>query len=232
MKTIGLIGGMTWHSTVDYYRLLNEDVHRRLGGSHSASIVMTSVDFEEIENLQNAGDWDRLTNRMIDAALKTEAAGADLLLICANTMHKTAEAVAGALAIPLVHIADATAAEVRRLGLKTVGLLGTRYTMEQDFYRVRLEKKHGLRVLIPDEAQRTAVHNIIYAELGRGRILDGSRKIYQEIIVSLQGRGAEGVILGCTEIPLLIKPEDSPIPVFDTTALHARAAVDLALAGE
>lgn len=229
MKTIGLIGGMTWHSTLDYYRLLNEDVHRRLGGSHSASIVMTSVDFEDIENMQNAGDWNGMTNRMIDAALKTEAAGADLLLICANTMHRTAEAVAAALAIPLLHIADAAAAEIRRHGLKTVGLLGTRYTMEMDFYRVRLEKKHGLKILIPEEAQRTTVHEIIYKELGRGLILDSSRRIYQDIIASLQARGAEGVVLGCTEIPLLIKPADSPVPVFDTTALHCKAAVDWAL---
>jgi aspartate racemase len=231
MKTIGLIGGMTWHSTVDYYRLLNEDVQRRLGGSHSASIVMTSVDFEPIENMQNAGDWAGLTNRMVDASLKTETAGADLLLICANTMHRAAEAVSAALAIPLVHIADAAGAEIRRLGLKTVGLLGTRYTMEMDFYRARLEKKHGVKVLIPDEGQRTAVHEIIYKELGRGLVLEASRRVYQDIIASLRAHGAEGVVLGCTEIPLLIKPADDPIPVFDTTALHCQAAVDLALAG-
>jgi len=229
MKTIGLIGGMTWHSTVDYYRLLNEDVHRRLGGSHSASLVMTSVDFEEIENLQIAGDWDALTARMIDSALKTEAAGADLLLICANTMHQTADKVAAALGIPLIHIADATAAEVRRKGLKKVGLLGTRYTMEMDFYKGRLEKKHGLTILIPDDAQRTAVHDIIFKELGRGQILTKSRAVYQAIIADLQARGADGVILGCTEIPLLIKPADSPIPMFDTTALHCKTAVDAAL---
>ncbi|MHB8054203.1 MAG: aspartate/glutamate racemase family protein, partial [Candidatus Aminicenantales bacterium] len=185
---------------------------------------------EEIENLQVAGDWEALTNRMIDAALKTEAAGADLLLICANTMHRTAEKVADALAIPLVHIVDATAAEVRRLGLKTVGLLGTRYTMEMDFYTGRLEKKHGLRVLIPDDAQRTAVHDIIFKELGQGKIIDASREAYRKIISDLHGRGAEGIILGCTEIPLLIKKADSPIPTFDTTALHCKAAVDLALA--
>jgi aspartate racemase len=230
MKTIGLIGGMTWHSTIDYYRLLNEDVHRRMGGSHSASLAMTSVDFEEIENLQVAGDWEALTNRMINAALKTEAAGADLLLICANTMHRTADKVAAALAIPLVHIADATAVEIRRRRMKTVGLLGTRYTMEMDFYKARLEKKHGLNVLIPDAAQRTAVHDIIFKELGQGEIRDASRSVYQKIILDLQRRGAEGVILGCTEIPLLIKPADSPIPTFDTTALHCQAAVDLALA--
>lgn len=230
MKTIGLIGGMTWHSTLDYYRFLNEDVHRRLGGSHCASIAMISVDFEEIENLQVAGDWERLTVLMTDAALKTETAGADLLLICANTMHRTADQVASALGIPLVHIADATAAEIRRQGLKTIGLLGTRYTMEMDFYKGRLEKKHGLKVLIPDESQRAEVHDIIFKELALGRILDKSRAVYQKIIADLQGRGAEGVILGCTEIPLLIKQTDSPIPVFDTTALHCQAAVDAALA--
>lgn len=230
MKTIGLIGGMTWHSTVDYYRYLNEDVHRRLGGAHCASIFMTSLDFEDIENLQIAGDWEALTARMVDAAKKVEAVGAGLLLICANTMHRTAEKVAASVSIPLVHIADATAAEIRRQGLKKVGLLGTRYTMEMDFYKGRLETKHGLSVLIPDEARRKAVHEIIYEELGQGRILDASRKVYQEIIADLKNRGAEGVILGCTEIPLLIKPSDSPIPTFDTTALHCQAAVDLALA--
>ncbi len=230
MKTIGLIGGMTWHSTVDYYRLLNEDVHRRLGGSHCASIAMTSVDFDEIEKLQVAGDWDRLTFLMTDAALKTEAAGADLLLICANTMHRTADAVSSALGIPLIHIADATATEIRRQGLKKLGLLGTRYTMEMEFYKGRLEKKHGLSVLIPNESQRRKVHDIIFQELGHGRIMSESRAVYQEIIADLRKRGAEGVILGCTEIPLLIKPADSPIPTFDTTALHCKAAVDAALA--
>ena len=229
MKTIGLLGGMTWHSTVDYYRLINEGIQRRLGGLSSARCVLYSVEFGEFEELQKAGDWDRLTHLMVDAALKVEAAGADFLIICANTMHRTAEAVAAALAIPLLHIADAAAIEIRRLGLKTVGLLGTRYTMEMDFYRVRLEKKHGLKILIPEEAQRTAVHEIIYKELGRGLILDASRRTYQDIIASLQTRGAEGVILGCTEIPLLVKPADSPIPVLDTTALHCQAAVDLAL---
>jgi len=230
MKTIGLIGGMTWHSTADYYRLLNEDVHRRLGGSHSAAIAMTSVDFDEIEKLQLSGDWDRLAGIMTDAALKTEAAGADLMLICANTMHQTADRVSAALGIPLLHIADAAAAEIRRRGFKKVGLLGTCYTMEMDFYKTRLEKKHGLSVLVPDKSQRRDVNEIIFRELAYGRILTESRAVYQEIIADLQKRGAEGVILGCTEIPLLIKPADSPIPVFDTTALHCKAAVDAALA--
>ncbi|MBN1940350.1 MAG: aspartate/glutamate racemase family protein [Candidatus Aminicenantes bacterium] len=230
MKTIGLIGGMTWHSTADYYRFLNEDVHRRLGGAHSAAIAMYSVDFDEIENQQVAGNWDRLNVLMSEAALKVKAAGADLILICANTMHRTAEAVAKASGLPLVHIADAAAAEIKRLKLKTVGLLGTRYTMEMDFYKDRLAEKHGLKVLIPDDKQRTLVHDIIYHELAYGRILTESRAVYQEVIADLQKRGAEGIVLGCTEIPLLIKPADSPIPTFDTTELHCKAAVDAALA--
>lgn len=230
MKTIGLIGGMTWHSTADYYRLLNEDVHRRLGGAHSAAIAMFSVDFDEIENLQTAGEWDRLNVLMAEAALKVKAAGAGMILICANTMHRTAEAVTQASGLPLIHIADAAAAEIKRLGLKTVGLLGTRYTMEMDFYKGRLAEKHGLKVLIPEEKQRFQVHEIIYRELAYGRIMTESRAVYREIISDLQKRGAEGVILGCTEIPLLIKPADVPIPTFDTTALHCKAAVDAALA--
>lgn len=230
MKTIGLIGGMTWHSTVDYYRLINEDVQRRLGGSSSARCVLYSVEFDEFEKLQEKGDWDRLTALMTDAARRVAAGGADVLLICANTMHKTAEAVSSAVRIPLIHIADAAAAEIARLGLKSVGLLGTRYTMEQDFYRRRLEERHGLRVLIPEAPERDRIHEIIYTELGRGVIKDSSRAEYIAIIEELRKRGAEGVILGCTEIPLLIKSGDAPIPVFDTTMLHARAAVDWALA--
>jgi aspartate racemase len=230
MKTIGLLGGMTWHSTVDYYRLINEGVQRILGGSRSARCVLYSVEFGEFEELQEAGDWERLTRLMVDAALKVEGAGADLLVICANTMHRAAEAITAAVAIPLIHIADAAAAEIRKSRLKTVGLLGTRYTMEQDFYRDRLKKKHGLNVLVPDENERTRIHDIIYSELGRGIIKDSSRAEYLGIIDGLRARGAEGVILGCTEIPLLVKPGDAAIPLYDTTALHAEAAVDLALA--
>jgi aspartate racemase len=231
MKTIGLVGGMTWHSTVEYYRLINEGIQRRLGGSASARCVLYSVEFGEFEELQAAGDWDRLTALMVDAAIRIESAGADFLVICANTMHRTADAVAAALAIPLLHIADAAASEIRRNKVKTVGLLGTRYTMEQDFYRKRLEMKHGLRVLVPDEGERKRVHDIIYMELGHGIIKDSSRAEYLDIIDRLRGRGAEGVVLGCTEIPLLVKPGDAPIPLYDTTALHARAAVDAALDG-
>jgi aspartate racemase len=229
MKTIGLIGGMTWHSSAEYYRLINEDVQKRLGGAASARCVMYSLEFQEVEDLQEAGDWKRLTDLMTDAALRIEAAGADFIVICANTMHKTAEAIERATPLPLVHIVDAAAGAIRRQKLKTVGLLGTRYTMEQDFYRARLEKKHGLQVLVPDEAGRTTVHDVIYKELSRGLIREDSRLAYQEVIGKLQARGAEGIILGCTEIPLLIKAGDAPLPVFDTTALHAKAAVDLAL---
>ena len=220
---------MTWHSTIDYYRLINEGVQRRLGGSSSARCVLYSVEFGEFEELQKAGDWERLTRLMVDAALKVEGGGADLLIICANTMHRTAEAISAAVAIPLIHIVDAAAAEIRKARLKTVGLLGTRYTMEQDFYRERLEKKHGLRVLVPDEADRNRVHDVIYSELGHGLIKGSSRAQYLAIIEKLRARGAEGVILGCTEIPLLVKPGDAPIPLFDTTALHAQAAVEAAL---
>lgn len=229
MKTIGLIGGVTWHSTVEYYRLINTGIHDRLGKSHSSRLILYSVDFEEVERLQMEGGWDALSVFMADAARRLQTAGAELLLICANTMHKTAEAVEAAVGIPLVHIADATAAEIKRQGMDTVGLLGTRFTMEMDFYRERLEKRHGLKVLIPPQEEREKVNDIIYRELGHGRILDASRDIYKKIIGNLQSRGAQGVILGCTEIPLLIGPGDSPIPVFDTTAIHAAAAVEASL---
>lgn len=229
MRTLGLIGGMTWHSTVDYYRLINQGVQERLGGSHSAEILMRSVDFDPVEELQNRGEWPAMGRLMAGAARGLEQAGAQAIVICANTMHRLAGEITAAVDIPLVHIADATAAEVRRQGLTTVGLLGTRYTMELDFYRGRLETKHGLKVLVPEEPGRTKVHDIIYRELGRGIVRAEARQAYAEIIGDLIQRGAEGVILGCTEIPLLIKQKDSPVPVFDTTALHARAAVDFAL---
>jgi aspartate racemase len=229
MKTIGLLGGMTWHSTVDYYRLINEGIQRRLGGSSSARCILYSVEFGEFEELQKAGDWSRLTRLMVDAALKVEGAGADFLIICANTMHRTAEAITSAVAIPLIHIADATAAEIRKARFETVGLLGTRYTMEMEFYRDRLEKKHGLRVIVPDEPDRSLVHDIIYAELTVGLIKESSRAEYLGVIARLRARGAEGVILGCTEIPLLVKPGDAAVPLFDTTALHAQAAIEAAL---
>lgn len=229
MRTLGLIGGMTWHSTVDYYRLINEGVHERLGGSHSAELLLLSIDFEPIEELQGRGDWAGMAKLMGEWARRLEAAGAEGLVICTNTMHRLADSVTGAVSVPLIHIADATAGAIKEKGLATVGLLGTRYTMEMDFYRGRLVKEHGLKVIIPEEPGRTSVHDIIYRELAQGVVREGSRQAYVEVIRGLERRGAQGVILGCTEIPLLIKAADSPIPVFDTTALHAAAAVEFAL---
>ena len=229
MRTLGLIGGMTWHSTVDYYRLINEGVHERLGGSHSAELLLLSIDFEPIEELQGRGDWAGMAKLMGEWARRLEAAGAEGLVICTNTMHRLAGEVERAVKVPLIHIADATAGAIKEKGLATVGLLGTRYTMEMDFYRGRLVKEHGLKVIIPEEPGRTSVHDIIYRELAQGVVREGSRQAYVEVIRGLERRGAQGVILGCTEIPLLIKAADSPIPVFDTTALHAAAAVEFAL---
>jgi aspartate racemase len=220
---------MTWHSTVDYYRLINEGVQERLGGSHSADLLLLSIDFEPVEDMQGRGDWAGMGKLMGEWARRLEAAGAEGLVICTNTMHRLADSVTGAVSVPLIHIGDATAAAIKEKGLHTIGLLGTRYTMEMDFYRGRLEKKYGLTVLIPDEPGRTSVHDIIYKELAQGVIHEDSRRDYVAVIEDLQRRGAQGVILGCTEIPLLIKTADSPIPVFDTTALHAAAAVDFAL---
>lgn len=229
MKTIGLLGGMTWHSTIEYYRLINAGVQERLGGNHSARCVLYSVEFAEVEKLQNEGAWDLLAGFMSQAARRVEQAGADFIVICANTMHQMAATVEAAVSVPLLHIADAAANEIRRQKLRTVGLLGTRFTMEMDFYRNRLEQQHGLGVLIPSKEEREEVHRIIYEELGRGIISESSREVYKSVIRNLHARGAEGVILGCTEIPLLIRPEDCPVPMFDTTALHAAAAVESAL---
>jgi len=229
MKTIGLLGGMTWHSTVEYYRLINRSVQERLGGNHSARCILYSVEFAEVETLQETGGWEALGGFMAEAAKRVEQAGADFLLICANTMHRAAPAVEAAISIPLLHIGDAAAAEIRKQGLQTVGLLGTRFTMEQDFYRDRLEQRHGLRVLIPEQGERTVIHDIIYRELGRGVISEASRDAYLSVIRNLHLRGAEAVILGCTEIPLLVRPGDYPLPLLDTTALHAAAAVEWAL---
>jgi amino-acid racemase len=229
VRTLGLLGGMTWHSTVDYYRLINDGIQKRLGGSHSAELLLLSIDFEPVEELQGRGDWAGMGRLMAAWAKRLEAAGAEGLVICTNTMHRLAGDVVAAIRIPLIHIADATAAAVKAAGLGTVGLLGTRYTMELDFYRGRLEKEHGLNVLIPEEPGRTTVHDVIYNELTYGQIREESRQAYIEIIRDLARRGAQGVILGCTEIPLLVKAADSPVPVFDTTALHAAAAVEFAL---
>ncbi|MFF8646046.1 aspartate/glutamate racemase family protein [Streptomyces sp. NPDC015345] len=229
MKTIGLIGGMSWESSAEYYRLLNELVRERLGGLHSARCVLHSVDFAEIERLQVAGEWERAGDVLAAAGKGLEAAGAELVLICTNTMHKVAGQVADAISVPLLHLGDATAEAVRAAGLRTVGLLGTAFTMEQDFYRERLAG-HGLEVLVPDEAGRAVVHRVIYEELCLGVVRDESRVAYQEVIAGLVRRGAEGVILGCTEIELLIRQEHSAVPVFPTTRLHAQAAVEAALA--
>jgi aspartate racemase len=230
MKTIGLIGGMSWESSAEYYRIINEEVVRRLGGLHSAQILLFSVDFAEIETLQHEGKWDEATVHMIEAAQRIERGGAECVLICTNTMHRMAEAVQEQIAIPLLHIADATGERIREQGLTTVGLLGTRFTMEQDFYRGRLQARYGLEVLIPETGERQVVHEVIYGELVRGEVRPTSREAYRRIIAHLVAQGAEGIILGCTEIMLLITQEDSAVPVFDTTALHAYAAVDFALA--
>lgn len=229
MKTIGLLGGMSWESSAVYYQLINQKVKETLGGSHSAKSVMYSVEFNEMEKLQHAGAWKKLTEIMIDAAQKVEKAGADFLIICTNTMHKTVPDIKENISIPILHIADATAERIKKQGIKTIGLLGTNFTMTQDFYKGRLEDEHELKVLTPNENDRQIIHTIIYQELILGNIKEESRKKYQSIIKKLQDQGAEGVILGCTEIPLLIKQKDSPIPVFDTTKIHAEKAVEFAL---
>ncbi|WP_273725839.1 aspartate/glutamate racemase family protein [Brucella gallinifaecis] len=229
MKTIGLIGGMSWESSQEYYRIINREVRARLGGTHSAKSLMWSMDFAEIEHLQHQGKWDELTTLMIEAAQNLEKGGADFILICTNTMHKMAADIESATSIPLVHIADPTAEKIKAAGFSTVGLLGTAFTMEQDFYKGRLSSKYGLQVLTPDDADRKTVHDIIYQELVVGKVSDESREKYRAVITRLVDRGAEAVILGCTEIMLLIGPQDSPVPVFDTTRLHAEAAVDWAL---
>jgi aspartate racemase len=230
MKTIGLIGGMSWESSAQYYRILNEEVARHLGGLHSARTLMYSVDFAEIESLQTQDRWDELAGRMIEAARRLEHGGADCVLICANTMHRMADAVQEQIAIPLLHIADATGARIAGCGLKTVGLLGTRYTIEHAFYRERLETHFGLRVLIPEADERQFVHDVIFGELVLGEVCSSSREAYKRVIEHLVARGAEGIILGCTEFMLLISQADSSVPIFDTTTIHAHAAVDFALA--
>ncbi|MBU4433668.1 MAG: aspartate/glutamate racemase family protein [Alphaproteobacteria bacterium] len=228
---IGLIGGMSWESSAQYYRLINEAVRDRLGGVASARVLMWSFDFSEIEALQHAGRWPELSRRLADAARALEAGGADFLVLCTNTMHREVEAIEAAVHIPLLHIADPTAEAIKAAGLTTVGLLGTAFTMEHDFYRGRLEKTHGLTVLVPEADDRAAVHEVIYRELVAGQVLGASREIYRAVIARLVARGAQAVILGCTEIMLLIGAEDSSVPVFDTTELHALAAVERALAG-
>ncbi len=230
MRTIGLLGGMSWESSAEYYRLANEFVRERLGGLHSARCVMLSVDFAEIERLQMAGDWDEAGRVLAGEAQRLQAAGADFVLLCTNTMHKVAEQIEAAIDIPMINLADTTAAAVLRAGQTTIGLLGTAFTMEQSFYRDRLAG-HGLTVLVPDADDRATVHRIIYDELCLGVIKDESRAAYQAVIDRLVAAGATGIILGCTEIELLISAPDSPVPVFPTTRIHVEAGVDAALAG-
>jgi len=231
MKTIGLIGGMSWESSIEYYRIINEEVRDRLGKLHSAQSLMYSVDFAGVEELQRKGKWEEATQCMVDAARRLERGGADFVVICTNTMHKMADEVQACLDIPLLHVVDAAAAAVKRRGLTTVGLLGTRFTMEEDFYRGRLTRRHGLEVHVPDAVDQERVHRIIYDELVAGELLQESKATILRIIDGLVRRGAKGIILGCTEIPLLIKDGDCSVPVFDTTRIHALAAVDLALSG-
>lgn len=230
VKTIGLIGGMSWESSAQYYRIINQAVRARLGGVHSAQSLMFSVDFGEIEKLQHAGDWAALTAQMIAAARRLEQGGADFILLCTNTMHRMADAVADAIGIELLHIADPTAEKIKAAGFTKVGLLGTAFTMEQDFYKGRLTQRFGLDVLVPEAEDRRVVHEIIYKELVAGRVEAASREAYRAIMARLVERGAEAVILGCTEIMLLVTAADSAVPLFDTTELHALAAVDRALA--
>jgi aspartate racemase len=227
--TIGLIGGMSWESSAEYYRIINREMNRRLGGVHSAQCLMYSLDFEEIKRLQHEGDWDRLATEMKAATVRLERGGADFIVLCTNTMHRVADAIAASVSIPTLHIADPTADKIKAAGFQRIGLLGTAFTMEQDFYKGRLQQRHGLEVIVPDENDRRIVHEIIYKELVLGQIRPESRQAYRAIIARLIESGAQAVILGCTEIMLLVSDEDSAVPLFDTTTIHALAAVDCAL---
>jgi aspartate racemase len=229
MKTIGLIGGMSWESSSEYYRIINETVRERLGGLHSAECIMYSADFEEIENLQHQGKWEELTKLMLNFAQKLEGAGADFIVICTNTMHKMAEEVENNTNIPLLHIADATAEKIIEKGLRKLGLLGTNFTMEEDFFKKRLEEKYNIEVIIPSQNDRRIIDSVIYNELCLGIIKQSSKEKYKEVINRLISDGADGVILGCTEIPLLVSQGDVEMPVFDTTTIHAKSAVEFAL---
>ena len=229
MKVIGLIGGMSWESTVPYYRQINETIKERLGGLHSAKVILYSVDFHDVERFQQSGDWTAAGSLLAGVARAVEKAGADILVLCTNTMHKVAPAIEAAVSIPLLHIADATAEEIRAAGISNVGLLGTRFTMEQGFYKDRLQQDFGLRVLTPGEQDRQIVHRIIYDELCLGTIIDDSRAEFRRVMTELVSQGAEAVILGCTEITLLVGPADAAVPLFDTTSIHARKAAEWAL---
>lgn len=229
MKTIGLIGGMSWESTVPYYRLINEGVKQRLGGLHSAKLLLYSVDFAEVEHLQRTGDWVAAGELLAQVGQKLQGAGAEALVLCTNTMHKVAEAIESTVRIPLLHIADPTATKIRQAGFNKVGLLGTRFTMEQPFYKDRLVQHHGLQVLVPSAGDRDTIHRVIYEELCLGQVHESSRSDYQRVMADLVARGAQAIILGCTEISLLVGQDDAPVPLFDTTAIHALSAVDWAL---
>ena len=229
MKTIGLIGGMSWESSIEYYRIINEAVKEKLGGLHSAKSIMVSVDFAEVEILQHQGKWSEAARMMVDAAKSLENGGADFIVICTNTMHKAADEIQANVKIPLLHIADATAQLVKDSGIHTIGLLGTRFTMEEEFYKGRLSQNYGLKVIIPNAGEREIVHRVIYDELVIGEIKQHSKEQYIGIIENMVNQGAEGIILGCTEIGLLIHQQDCRVPLFDTTMIHAEAAVEYAL---
>jgi aspartate racemase len=229
MKTIGLLGGMSWESTVSYYQTINRVVGERIGGFHSAKILLHSVDFHDVERLQRAGRWEEAGELLSNAARALESAGAEFLILCTNTMHRVAPQIEASISIPFLHIADATAESISSSGLTRVGLLGTRFTMEQDFYRGRLEERHGLEVVVPSERDRESVHRIIFEELCRGQVLESSRSEYRRIISDLVAAGCEGVVLGCTEIGLLLQPSDASVPLFDTAEIHAKKAAIYAL---
>jgi len=232
MKTIGLIGGMSWESSLEYYRIINEGIKTQLGGLHSAKCILFSVDFAEVEILQRDGNWAQAGRMMANAARSLQAGGADCVFLCTNTMHISTEEIEAAIQVPFIHIADATARVVKAAGITKIGLLGTRFTMEKEFYKGRLEEKFGLQVIIPEEKDREIIHRVIYDELVLGAIRSESRQQYTRIIEKMAGQGAQGIILGCTEIGLLVHQEDSPVPLFDTTRIHAEAAVQFALGKE
>ncbi|WP_145489957.1 aspartate/glutamate racemase family protein [Yersinia rohdei] len=229
MKILGLIGGMSWESTIPYYRMINQQVKEQLGGLHSAKIILYSVDFHEIEQLQAKGDWHTAAKVLSDAAVSLKRAGAEVIVVCTNTMHKVADDIEAASGLPLLHIADATAAQIKQQGINKIGLLGTRYTMEQDFYRGRLAEQHDIEVITPDSIDREIINRIIYEELCLGIITETSRQEYRRIIGKLEQQGVQGIIFGCTEITLLVNAQDAQVPVFDTTAIHAKTAAEYAL---
>jgi aspartate racemase len=232
LRTIGLIGGMSWESTAIYYRTINERVKQRLGGLHSAKIVLVSLDFAELAALQRTGQWPEAGEMMVAAARALAAAGADFVVVTANTMHKAAPAIVGAVPLPLLHVVDVTAHEIRSAGARTVGLLGTRFTMEDDFFRERLAALHGIRAIVPAADDRELIHRVIYDELCLGIVTEESRARFRDILGRLAGQGIEGVILGCTELSLIVAPADSPVPLYDTARIHATSAADYALADD